>query len=679
LTLALFAAIGFLPVLRQGFIAWDDDVNILENPDFRGLGWSNLRWAWTTFHLEVYQPISWMALEFQYLLFGLNPTGYHLTSLAWHVLNTVLLYGLIVDLLERVMIGPDRARRRTIRLAAALAAALWGAHPLRVEVVAWASSQPYLPCAFFLLLALRAYLRANPVEGAKRKSWFTLATILSILSMLSKAPGIVAPALFLIMDVFPLRRLPTDVRAWVKREHRGVFLEKLPLVFASLTVMVLATKARVYEEGLFSGGVPELSRRLAKSAYSIWFYPLRTLFPVHISPYYPLPKNLCLSQPLYAVALILAALVTVWALRAWPKWTGLATLWFAYLAALLPFLATTNIGYNLVADRYSYIPLIPWTIVLARVLAHLLQRDGKQPLVTMTLGAVAGLVLAGLSWRQCGIWEDSERLFRRAFELGGQNDPLILGNLGADRLERGDLAGAERLFRLSLQVAPSDHASHFNIGLATAQTGRIDEAIEHFRAAVRLKPNFAEAHFRLGEALIRTGRSAEGQSALAEAIRIDPQFAAAHAYLAGFLAKQGRIDDAIAEYRKAARIEPESAAIQLALGSLLAGAGRIDAALASYRLAAKLEPDRAETHAVIGTLLGRQGRGDEAISALRTALRLKPSFADAHANLAVALAQKGNRSEAQAEARAALQLRPDHEGARRLLESLSREAHPAGP
>ncbi|HKM53075.1 MAG TPA: hypothetical protein VJY33_06650, partial [Isosphaeraceae bacterium] len=473
-----------MPILRQGFIAWDDDVNFLENPDFRGLRWANLWWAWTTFHLEVYQPISWLSLELQYVLYGLNPAGYHLTSLAWHVFNAVLLYGLIVELLERVTTDPDHAQRWSIRSAAAIAAALWGTHPLRVEVVAWASSQGYLPCACFLLLALRAYLHAHPAGGSTQKGWFTLASILAIASMLSKAPGIIVPALFVILDTFPLGRLPTDFRAWANRQFRAVWWEKLPLFVCSFVVMVLAVKARGHEEGLLSGGLPELSRRLAKSAYSIWFYPLTTLLPVRISPYYPLPKLLSVLQPLYAVSLILAVIVTVWAIRAWPRWTGLATIWFSYLAAVFPFLATTNLGYNLLADRYSYIPLLPWTILLAWVLARLLWLDGKTRLATISLCSFVGLILIGLSWQQCGFWGDSERLFRRAFELGCQNDPLILGNLGADRLERGDLAGAERLFGLSLQVAPNDHASHFNLGLVTAQAGRTDEAIEHFRAAV---------------------------------------------------------------------------------------------------------------------------------------------------------------------------------------------------
>jgi protein O-mannosyl-transferase len=106
-SLGFLTALAFLLVLWHGFLAWDDDVNFLENRDFRGLGWSNLQWAWTTFHLEVYQPLAWMALELQYLLCGLEPGGYHRTSLVWHAVNTILLYGLIVDLLERVI--PDEA------------------------------------------------------------------------------------------------------------------------------------------------------------------------------------------------------------------------------------------------------------------------------------------------------------------------------------------------------------------------------------------------------------------------------------------------------------------------------------------------------------------------------------------------------------------------------------------
>ncbi len=667
--LGLLTALAFLPSLQHGFIAWDDDVNFLENPDFRGLGWANIRWAWTTFHLEVYQPLSWIVLELQYLVFGLDARGYHLTSLIWHAVNTILLFGLSVDLLERVVPETDSALRARSHAAAALAAALWGVHPLRVEVVAWASCQCYLPCACFLLLALRAYLRANPSNGTRRTGWLILASLLGTGSMLSKAPGMVVPALFLILDVYPLRRLWPDPRHWLARSSRDVWLEKIPLLIFSVVVAVLAVKARGHEEGLLSGGLPELSRRLAKSAYSVWFYPLKSLAPLRISPYYPLPRFLSITQPLYGASLVLAVGVTVAAILGSRKWTGLTTLWFAYLVFLFPFMATTNMGHNLVADRYSYLPTIPWSILLAWLVWRLMRQGWTLPLMSLT--ALLWLALAGLSLRQCEVWENTDRLFREAFALGGQHDPLILGNLGADRLEQGDLAGAERLFREALLVAPDDHISQFNLGLVQAQSGRLQEAIKHLRRALELRPNFAEARFRLGEALIRTGRESEGQAELAAAIRIDPSFVAARVARADWLARRGRLEEAISEYREASKSESKTAGVHLALGLLLARTGRQEGAIKAYHRALELEPDRAETHAALGTLLARQGRLGEAIAALRTSVRLDPGNADAHANLAVALAQKGDPAEAEVQARAAVKIRPDHPGARRLLAALA--------
>jgi hypothetical protein len=54
---------------------WDDNPSLLENPDFRGLGWKNLVWAWITFQTAVYQPLGWMLLEAEYAIWGLDPSG----------------------------------------------------------------------------------------------------------------------------------------------------------------------------------------------------------------------------------------------------------------------------------------------------------------------------------------------------------------------------------------------------------------------------------------------------------------------------------------------------------------------------------------------------------------------------------------------------------------------------
>ncbi len=115
--------------------------------------------------LGVYQPLAWMLFETQYVFWQLDPRGYHLTSLLLHVANAVVLYVLTVALLVRCRPIPASRTPWTCSLSAGLATALFAVHPLRVEAVAWASCQPYLPCILFSMLAVLAYLRAFPTDS----------------------------------------------------------------------------------------------------------------------------------------------------------------------------------------------------------------------------------------------------------------------------------------------------------------------------------------------------------------------------------------------------------------------------------------------------------------------------------------------------------------------------------
>ena len=145
--------IAFSPVLGNGFVDWDDPGWILENYAFRGLGWEQIRFAFTTFTGGVYQPIGWLIQSLTYAIYGLDPRGYHLVSLLFHAVNVVLLHLLCVRLVARRM--PEVAERLGAALGwlCGVPVALYAVHPLRVEMVAWASPQAYLPSITFSLLA----------------------------------------------------------------------------------------------------------------------------------------------------------------------------------------------------------------------------------------------------------------------------------------------------------------------------------------------------------------------------------------------------------------------------------------------------------------------------------------------------------------------------------------------
>src|SRR5262249_31530433 len=145
-------------------------------------------WAWTTTLIGVYQPLAWMLLGVQSALWDLDPAGYHAVSLALHALNAVVLCLLITAILRRAQ--PERAAQSpcTLWIAAALASALFALHPLRTEVVAWASCQPYLPCVLFCLLSVLAYLRAH--DGPARRRWLLASWALYAAALLGKAVAV---------------------------------------------------------------------------------------------------------------------------------------------------------------------------------------------------------------------------------------------------------------------------------------------------------------------------------------------------------------------------------------------------------------------------------------------------------------------------------------------------------
>ncbi|HSF59198.1 MAG TPA: hypothetical protein VLD83_14095, partial [Candidatus Binatia bacterium] len=161
----------------------------MNNPHYRGWGWSQLRWMFTTFHLGPYQPLSWFTLGSDYLIWGMNPFGYHLTNLVLHTANAVLFYYVSRRLLSIIWSIPDEAGQAQLGWSAALAALLFAIHPLRVESVVWVTERRDVLSGLFYLGTIYAYLRANtnPDGDLQARRWRHTALVLFILSLLSKA------------------------------------------------------------------------------------------------------------------------------------------------------------------------------------------------------------------------------------------------------------------------------------------------------------------------------------------------------------------------------------------------------------------------------------------------------------------------------------------------------------
>jgi len=171
----LVTAAVFLPALQGQFLNWDDSTLFTKNPDYRGLGLTQLRWMFTTTLSGHYFPITWITLGFNYVLGGMNPWGYHLLAILLHTLNAGLFYLVAVRLLDAAQ-GAAGVNRWTIHGGAAVAALVFAIHPQRVESVAWITDRGTLLSGALYLLAVLGYLRA--VEpSALRWRWWGIASL----------------------------------------------------------------------------------------------------------------------------------------------------------------------------------------------------------------------------------------------------------------------------------------------------------------------------------------------------------------------------------------------------------------------------------------------------------------------------------------------------------------------
>ncbi|PYM61474.1 MAG: hypothetical protein DMD79_12745, partial [Candidatus Rokuibacteriota bacterium] len=164
LGLGIVTLLVFLPALRNGFV-WDDGSNLVANRHYRGLGWEQLRWAATAMHLGHYMPLTWLSLALDYVLWGMNPIGYHLSNVVLHSVGVALFYFVAARLLAKATTLTGTA----LALATATAALFFAIHPLRVESVAWVTERRDVLCGIFLFVTTLLYLRACEAAGAMRR------------------------------------------------------------------------------------------------------------------------------------------------------------------------------------------------------------------------------------------------------------------------------------------------------------------------------------------------------------------------------------------------------------------------------------------------------------------------------------------------------------------------------
>ena len=587
---ALVTIAAFLPTLGNGFVSWDDDKNLLSNPHFRGLGWNELRWMWSTFHLGHYIPLSWMSLGADYVLWGMNPAGYHATSLLLHVANALLLYCIARRFFAMTTPATGTA------IAAAVAALLFAVHPLRVESVAWITERRDVLSGAFYLSAIYAWLRFSASDRHARR-WYVATLAAAACALLSKATAVTLPVVLAIISVYPMRR--TAWRdGWWSSARRSLYRELAPVVVMAAATAALAFVALQREAQLTVGG------KVAVSAYSLVFYLRQTIAPAGLSPLYAMPT---IVDP-FAARFVLSYVVVValsfaaWAVR--HRAPAATATWIAFVLVLLPLLGVHQNGPQIAADRYTYNASLAFALcaggALLAIQTRHAARTGSDRVALDGAGfrsvILAGIVIAtlgGLTWKQSLVWHDSASLWTRALVVE-PDSPIAHNNL-ANVLMLGDqLDGAAEHYARALALSPDYVEAEDNMGVVLARRGRFDEAVSHHQRALALDPGYANAHNNWGVALAKQSMDSAAIVHFREALRLSPDYADAHVNWGNALVRLGRPAEAVEQYGEALALRPDNADAESNWGVALARQERYAEAIEHFLRALAIDRDHRE-------------------------------------------------------------------------------------
>ncbi|MSR61459.1 MAG: tetratricopeptide repeat protein [Planctomycetes bacterium] len=619
LALAVFAL--YWPVRGHDFVSYDDEVYLVNNPHVaKGLDWEEIRWAFGFEHYAAnYHPLTWVSHMLDVELFELEPGPHHLVNAALHALNAVLVFFLC----RALLVNP---------WSAALAAALFALHPLRVESVAWASERKDVLCAAFFLAALLAYLRYGRAPSVGRYAWVLL---LFALSLLAKPMAVTFPCVLLLLDLWPLQRFgggvrkppalapsltpahPGETRAKGPPAsfRYGLLLEKLPLVaLAALGALATWYAQEVGGAASGSGAVP-LGQRLLNALASYGVYLRESFWPARLAVYHPLasmveadPLRVLLVPALLGALVLVGVSLAAWRARArWP-WFLVGWLWF--LGTLVPVIGLKQVGTQAHADRYTYLPLIG----VAWIVGGLgLELGRAWPRARFGLGALALAALGMLTFAtrtQLATWQDTPTLFEHALTVTEKNH-LAHAALGAYWLERGDRERAERELRSALELCALDPNALTSLARLHIDAGELEAAERELELAKRLVAT-KWVRYQLGRLRVKQNDLPRAAKEFEAALALDPSLVDAHFNLGQARFNLNDAASARASFEHALALDAQHAGAWNGLGALALQAGDAVEAERCFRRAVELDADYADALNNLGVALERQGRMEEA-------------------------------------------------------------------
>jgi len=614
LATTLFA---FFPAIHNDFTNWDDTGYVTENKLIKDLSLSNLKNFFTQNVEGNFHPLTMLSLALDYHFFELNPLPYHIVNILLHLLNTVLVFFFILNLLNHQGFKNLDGFFESRLLVPTITAILFGIHPMHTESVAWVAERKDVLYSFFFLFSLIFYMKWSGGEGQTKKIFtlnYSLSILFFILSLLSKSMAVPLPLVLILIDYYKKPHLTSPMGrkfGWLNNflpigEVRwGLYLPflLLSLVFGVVTIIYQKQTSSIQSSDLFA-----FYERIFFAGYGLLQYIFKLIIPFKLSCFYPYPvkENGVFFPVEFYIPLfvILLSVFIIYKKFRHNKDIVFGSLFFLITISLV--LQILAVGSTIMADRYSYIPYIGIFFIIGKGVVYFSENNKKIKPVLLGILSVYIITLTLVTRSRCGVWKDSFVLWEDV-----------------------------------ISKYPMVQAAYNNTANAYKKLQKNELALEYYNKLIAIDPNFKGAYNDRANVHLAMKNYEMAMKDANTELEKQPNLADAINTRGSVYFETGKFDAAITDFNAAIIANPTLSGCYNNRANAYSMLGKYDLALADYNVLLTMEPEKTQAYIWRGIALQKTGKTEKAIKDFDYAISISATaFPDAYYNRSIAYFEK---------------------------------------
>jgi len=566
-------SIVYSNTLEAPFV-FDDKFVIVENPIVKDLGYmvnpseakvhNKGHFEYESFRRRY---IGYLTFAINYWFHKLDVTGYHLVNIAIHIINSLIVYWLVILTFKTPFLNSSVLGGR-INEIAFFASLFFACHPLQTQAVTYIWQRVTSLSTTFYCLALVFYILWR-LTSKKPSSFATQMPILfyfgsvisAVLAMKTKEIAFTLPVVIFLYELMFFEE---------KIKKRILYITPLLLTMLIIPISLLETEKL---KGDLMGNIGEVTREDHNISRMDYLLIQFTVIATYIRLiFFPINQNLDYDFPIYntfltpEVFLSFLLLFSIFGLGIYMflrsrarnstyRIIAFGIFWFFItLSVESSFIPLVDV----IWEHRVYLPSTGFFIALTIGIFLLLNKFGHRKLHRIGVAIIVTVIImfSVLTYSRNNIWSSEIALWQDNVEKSPQK-ARPQNNLGNVLSRQGRTEDAIKLYLQALRINPDFEDAHNNLGLTLKKNGHIEEAKEHYLQALRINPESEKTHLNLGNILYNQGRTEEAKEHYLQALKKNPESEEAHNNLAILLVHIGNIERAIAYFRKALQINPD--------------------------------------------------------------------------------------------------------------------------